>query len=111
DRAAEALGVVEALVNRDETIGRVSMIGNRCENLLVGACCAIWLPLLRHPQFGHFEQHTDPLFVVSRSRLVALQNANELIPTIGLRVEQLELVPLAERDVSLLELFLVATII
>ncbi|MFT3771956.1 MAG: hypothetical protein QM820_41650 [Minicystis sp.] len=103
DDGGQALGVARLLVERDERLGRREVLRVDGEDLLVGAGGAIGLALLRHPQLGDLHEQADLGLVVRLLRLLRLEDADELVPLAALGVEDLEIVPAAEREVLLLQ--------
>jgi hypothetical protein len=64
---------------------------------------AVRLALLGHPELGGLHQERHLGGVVGLLRLLRLEQADELVPLAALGVEDLEVVPLAERQVLLLQ--------
>src|SRR5690606_9459763 len=64
---------------------------------------AVGLALLRHPQLGRLDEERDLRRVVGLLRLLRLEQAAELVPLAALGVEDLEIVPLAEGEILLLD--------
>src|SRR6185437_9342994 len=81
------------------------------EDLLVRLGGAIELLLLVAPELGDLEEKGDLRLGAGLLRLLLLEDADELVPLARLGVEDLEVVPAAERQVLLLDGVLRAPIV
>ena len=111
DRVGERLGVVGLRVDGDEGLGGLQVVGLELEHLLVRLGGAIELLLLVRPELRDLEEQRDLRLRASLLRLLLLEDADELVPLAALGVEDLEVVPAAERQVLLLERVLRAAIV
>ena len=106
DRVGERLRVVRLRVDRNQRFGGAQVLRIELEDLFVRLRSAIVLLLLVRPELGDLEEEADLRLGVRLLRLLLLEDADELVPLAGLGVEDLEVVPAAEREVLLLERFL-----
>ena len=111
DGVGERLGVVRRGVDRDERLGRLEVVRLELEHLLVGLGRAIELLLLVGPELRDLEEERDLRRSARLLRLLLLEDANELVPLAALGVEDLEVVPAAERQVLLLQRVLRAPVV
>jgi hypothetical protein len=111
ERGRETFEVVRVPVDRDEGLGGGEMIGVELEHLLVASRGAIVFLLLVAPELGDLHEKADLGSLVLLAGFLSFEHADELVPLAAFGVEDLEVVPLAEGEVLLLERFLSLAIV